>query len=309
MEAKDRNSSQSTQESLFLSDTSVWLDGKPECMAILATHGMSDELVPEQRIDYCILELVFEGERLVCATDWLFGEAKEHELLDGALNIRPVNIPKRPLYRLVLSSQDHDSHFGGRQPEVFSLPQTEYLAPFQFIGTLTTELEGLEWLPFKLHITLPTLNNYGTLYLDYKDPDSPVFMDTSDSELSDFNWKDDVMTTKTVRELRLTLRRQNLISKRTDAWDFGKGSEGHLGIPNWVQFPDIPLCPHSGKTMKFVCEFGFNTAVTDLVDSLPLSNEEMSLHLQKHWQDMMYAVVYLFLEPESRILCVKIQST
>lgn len=31
-------------------------------------------------------------------------------------------------------------------------------------------------------------------------------------------------------------------------------SVGFTGVPNCIQYPDIPTCPKSKKTMKFLCQ-------------------------------------------------------
>ena len=73
--------------------------------------------------------------------------------------------------------------------------------------------------------------------------------------------------------------------------------DGHAGIPNWIQYPDIPLCPKSGKRMRFLAQFHAGVKASR-------SNVEPADEFYRHyfeelnfWGD---GDLFIFFEPSSK---------
>lgn len=295
-----------TSRSLFLNEINVDLDGSPQCMHLLKTHGLADELVPIVVEERSALELIFEGGRLKSARKWRDGYDSEVPVHDGGKAIRLADVPQWPLYRLVRSRNRTGSQIGGRAPTAFVPPEPDHVAPFQYLGTLTPALTGLEWLPIDLHLTAPTLNGYNELYIDYRDPLKPALLDEERSQLGDFDFVDDVLTLDKVRNMKLGFRTVHLRSIATNEWRLDSSTEGHIGIPHWIQFPRVPVCPLSGNPMWFVCEFSFDLFV-DVVSCSTVPVRQFNDQLQDVFASVRYATFYVFLEPDTRIGCIVFQ--
>ena len=283
------------------------LDGSDRCMSNLSAYAVSDEvaqyLLDEERR---VLELVFAGKRLIGARGWMDGESQEIPLPTGSEKIGLQDVPQWPLYQLIESQTPTGSHVGGKPPKGLILPEADCIAPFQYLGTLTEDLAGLEWLPFDLHIVGPVLNGYRQLMLDYRDPMKPKLVNESDSQLGDFDFADEVITIDKIRHMHLEIREIDLVSVAADNWSFDSGIEGHIGIPNWLQPTALPAHPVSGRAMSFVCEFGFNLFVDfTSCSTMPLSDFTGRLH--DVFSSVSYGSLYVFMEPETRMVCLMFQ--
>ena len=293
--------------SVFIRYPDFELDGKLKCMSYLGAYGMSDELAQNLlEEDRSILELEFAGERLIAARDWVSGEPQDVSLPEGSQTIHRDDVPQWPLYQLGKSKEPTGSHVGGKPPKDLVLPQPDCVAPFQYLGTITPDLAGLEWLPFDLHLVGPVLNHYRLLMLDYSDPMNPELINEKESQLREFDFADEVITLEKVRNMRLGIRKINLKSLLSDNWCFNSGVEGHIGIPNWIQDSKLPACPRSGKPMSFVCEFGFG-AFVDFTSCSTLPLADFSRRLDDVFSSVSYGTLYVFLEPETSMVCIMFQ--
>lgn len=83
---------------------------------------------------------------------------------------------------------------------------------------------------------------------------------------------------------------------------------GFSGIPNWIQFSDIPRCPKTQKTMRFLCQVQSNDKITTNKTNIKPVNEWYKKHFESmnFWGD---GDLYVFFEPESKIACYIIQKT
>lgn len=296
-------------KSVFLRYTDIELDGSRQCMSYLSAYGMSDEVAQNLlEEDQWILELVFARERLIAARDWSGGESHDVPLPEGSDSICLEDVPQWPLFQLIKSRTSTGSHVGGKAPEDLILPEPDCIAPFQYLGTITRDLAGLEWLPFDLHLVGPVLNGYRHLILDYRDPMKPKLVNEKESGLDGFAFADDVITLDKVQHMRLGIRKINLASVATDNWCNDSSVEGHIGIPNWIQNAWLPVCPLSGREMSFICEFGFNVFVDfTSCSTMPLADFTGRLHVV--FSSVSYGTLYVFLEPETSMVCIMFQMT
>ena len=84
---------------------------------------------------------------------------------------------------------------------------------------------------------------------------------------------------------------------------------GHTGVPNWIQYPDIPSCPKSGKTMRFLLQL--------TLDGLDIPTKKTNVHPEKEWYKQYFdhmnfwgdGNLFIFFEPESKVACFMIQNT
>lgn len=85
---------------------------------------------------------------------------------------------------------------------------------------------------------------------------------------------------------------------------------GHTAVPNWIQYPDIPTCPKSNKTMKLLCQLTYD-GVDDIKTKLTNVKPEDEWYKQ-YFENMNFwgdGDLYIFFEPESKVMCFIIQHT
>ena len=87
---------------------------------------------------------------------------------------------------------------------------------------------------------------------------------------------------------------------------FGYGL-GFSDVPNWIQDPDIPVCPKSNRIMMFVCQLQ-GDGVTTKHSNVVAHDEWYEQYYNKlnFWGD---GDLYVFFEPTSKVACYIIQNT
>lgn len=300
-----------TRKTIYISNTEVHLDGSLGCMLHLSFYAMDDTVVlGEGGGQYRVLELKFtDAGTLKSAHILSTDESESIGLPKGSKNIKFHDIQRNSLFRLEECSKNTGAHIGGLPPKQLVLPQHSGIAPFQYIGTLSPQLEGLEWLPFDLHLSLPTLNYFGDLSFDYNNPLSPKMLDESDINGLTFTPSDGV-DDEVISNLQVMARKINISSMRVDQWpdESKRSAKGYVGIPKWIQNPVIPICPESKAPMKFVCELS-GRALIDWVDSAPLAFDQVRSMIPLDMFMFPSLVFYVFFAPVSKTVFITHQGT
>ena len=186
---------------------------------------------------------------------------------------------------------------GGDQPTSFKMPESRFMTEFQYLGYVDNSDEILNWLPFNLHLICPIYLDIEKVFLDYSNPlaptlISPVDPETVTSAYEDLN-KDSIVIYEAVK-VKL---------EKVDSIDEFE-CIGTVGQPEWLQGSEIPKCPKSGRSMKFLCTlmtFGdIKTKTTNIVSPYPDFNQ------MTFWGD---GNLYVFLEPTEKTVCYFIQNT
>jgi hypothetical protein len=93
-------------------------------------------------------------------------------------------------------------------------------------------------------------------------------------------------------------------AKEIDCYGYGLGA---AGVPKWIQHPDIPRCPNTNKTMKFLCQLQGKGVTANRTNVTPKDEYYRSYYEELNfWGD---GDLFVFFEPESKIACYFIQNT
>ena len=105
----------------------------------------------------------------------------------------------------------------------------------------------------------------------------------------------------------LTIKSIKKLNKEEEL-DFDYWYAGISGIPFWIQHPDIPKCPKTGNLMRFVCQI--NTLDSVKVNQSNLISKES--YFPQYTKDLRFwgsGTLYVFMEPESKVVGLIIQDT
>mgnify|MGYP001626680375 FL=1 len=100
-------------------------------------------------------------------------------------------------------------------------------------------------LPFDINLICPIFLDIDKVWVDYSNPNQPLVIN-----------KEEIDTTSTAYK---SLKKDSFIKYNTTHFRMDYTEEfpyvfGHAGIPEWIQYPDIPRCPKTKETMKFLCQ-------------------------------------------------------
>ncbi len=278
---------------IFLAGWEVHLNGSQRCENFIATQITNKQTVEKL---YNGIELVFDDNRLVRAYDYKEGKREDRVLQSNEIGLEYKEFEENKILQLV-EDKGGLHQLGGEIPSDFQLPENNCIVPFQYLGFFNNTDENLSWLPFKVHLTCPIYLNIEKVFLDYSNPYKPVLINKTEVERADTSYEE-------------YLNKTSEIIFNEMKFSFFEGKEfteqGNSGIPNWIQYPDIPMCPISGKRMKFLCQLqgGVTTNRTIAVTK----NERSMRYFDElnFWGD---GDLYIFMEPNSKVLCYFIQST
>ena len=216
---------------------------------------------------------------------------------------------QNPINYLVPSKKPTNSYLGEGNQEKFKAPITDAIdLPFQIVGKLSRKDEVFNWLPMEdLYLTYPLYSGIGGyLFLDYSDPLNPVYC-PSDLLIDYVFGKIDRKGVHKFDQTFLSVKSICEIEERIDL-SFEYWHYGMTGVPAWIQHPELPKCPKSGRFMKFVCKIDSREEIkvrdTNLKPTFDFWGE-YSNYL-RFWGS---GSLYVFIEPESKIVGYLIQDT
>ena len=286
------------KKKIYLSGWEVLLNNDMICENFVATH-ITDKKTATQLSVY--IELIFEEGKLIKAHQY-WGEDKEERPIEE--EEIGFSIPKYKRNKIVqfVKNEFGINQLGGELPLDFKMPDNNCVVPFQYLGFIDNKDKQFNWLPFKLHLVCPIFLNFDKVFLDYSNPNYPILINREEIEGLETNEDNLNKETEIVYE---KLR----FNSADDGPYFGQDI-GHIisgGIPCWIQYPDVPVCPKSNKMMKFLCEMGSNEVLVKRSNVVPSKNEYCRSHKFLHfWGD---GNLYVFFEPSSKVACFIIQHT
>ncbi|MFT5770776.1 MAG: hypothetical protein ACI9ZX_000161 [Algoriphagus sp.] len=292
-------SCQSTMtKSVYLVGSEAVFNGDPQSLRFLETQTVAEKVALANSEG---IELVFEKGILVKKYQLMYEEKYELELKQQEIGFKLPFEPKpHPIYVIEKSETTSESYLGGEIPDGFTIPKFNRKPSFQFLGTLSNTTEGLEWLPFDLLLTVPLYGHFDPLFLDYSDPLSPKVINEEHYLSSDY---DDEFVK---HDSDLVYEKAFITTQPSDEIPEFEENIGIAGVPVWIQNPAIPVCPISGRTMKFVCQLNYGLDIP--LKSSSFSTESGGAYIEK----MNFGIdgdLYLFIEPETKVVCVIIQHT
>ena len=261
----------------------------------LRQHAISQ--FAAQQMGYAV-ELIFEDDCLTAALLYEDGDTQELELNPDQRGLPYVAVEPHALYELQ-PVPTAPSYLGGTPPPGVQLPEFDFVAPFQYLGMLARREPAFDWLPFDLHLMAPLYLNFDGLFVDYTDPHAPRVLDEAALAKIDNSFSE-ILRSDTVVEFSKT----PVALERVVAY----GAEfGQVGVPSWIQHPQLPICPKSGKPLRFLVQLGLDAKLKTVRTNVP--SDYRFHHSFEHlnfWGD---GDLYVFFEPESRVAYYLIQHT
>ena len=188
----------------------------------------------------------------------------------------------QPTQRLY-PSETGSIQLNGDIPKTFSIPESEEKYTINYLGNITRET--IKWLPFEtMNLFCPEFV-VGTLFIDYSNPKKPKFINEEVIQKVNFPDKSSPFQIRTYKEVRLSLKDYDL-----------EDSFGRVGKPDWLQHDDTPVSPITNKKMTFLIQLDFDPL------SHPYEYKDESYFNYPPW-------VYFFIEPETKLVAVILQSS
>ena len=287
------NKQSSKTKSVFLAGWEVHLNGDQQCENFIATQITNKETVETL---YSGIEIVFENDKLIRAYNFEEGNRNDRKLKADEIGLEYKEFEENRILQLV-EDKNGLHQLGGEIPNDFQLPENNCVVPFQYLGFINNQDINFSWLPFKVHLTCPIYLNIGNVFLDYSNPNKPTIINREEVEKADTSHDDDLNQNSEIvfNEMEFSF----VIEERFSG-------TGHSGLPNWIQYPDIPMCPKSGKSMKFLCQL--NGGVTAKRTNVEPKDEWYRHYYEElnFWSD---GDLFVFFEPTSKVACYFIQNT
>lgn len=279
----------------YLAGWQVNLDGKEHCLSFIETQ-VTDKQTAEGMYSHIIL--TYDENNFL-----EFAESKDEDGNDQELIIKDDQIKYRDLrINKVFNFQkteNGENWIGGNIPSDFSIPTNNCPGSFQYLGKLSKESIAFGWLPFDLNLICPIYLDLDKIWLDYSEPNSPQILNLDEVNSLSTAY-DDLISDSFIeyKKIRFT-------TKEDIAIGYGIGFSG---IPNWIQSSDIPKCPKTQKTMRFLCQLQSSDEIKTKATNIKPVDEWYVQYFEKlnFWGD---GDLYVFFEPESKIACYMIQNT
>jgi hypothetical protein len=251
---------------------------------------------------YSGMELVFENDVL---TEAIYYEDQQISTREKTLNPQLLGISYPEIsvnkIRRFIANPNGLHQLCGELPDEFQFPDNNAIVPFQYLGFISNEDPNFAWLPFKVHLTFPIYLNAGEVFMDYSNPLKPEIINIDDINREHSSYEQD-------------LNRDSILVFEAMKGDFIEGLSFYdesgngtawTGIPSFFQTPLIPVCPKSGKLMRFLCQL---VGGPKIARSNVVAKEEFYRQYYdklNFWSD---GHLYVFIEPESKVLCYYIRN-
>lgn len=285
---------QENEKRIYLAGWEAEFNGDEDCQKFIETQVIDKKTALTV---WSSIELVFENNKLVKAYDHEEGQKTERKLNESEIGLEYTAIKPHQIYEFN-RVRDSQSYLGGEAPPEFTTPTFTFNAPFQYLGKFSKSDEAFAWLPFDIHLVAPIYLNFDKLYIDYSDPMNPKVIDEKKLSETD-NSYDDLQPDSEIVYEKVYIKGQ----KSNDY----NNSVGHTGVPSWIQYPDIPTCPKSQKTMRFLGQI-----TSDVINTKRTSVQPENEWYRRDFEGMNFwgdGDLYMFFEPESKVICFLIQNT
>jgi len=285
---------QETEKKQYLFGWEVNFDDSKHCQSFIETQITTEKSAKNA---YCYIEMIFNENNFLEEAIKRDEDGNE-ELLSFDLDRIPYkDLRINEIYNFI-EDKNGLNYIGGKIPQDFKIPVNKCPGSFQYLGLISHNSLGFEWLPFDINLISPIYMDMDKVWLDYSSSKEPqiINLDEINSLTTAY---DDLVADSFVAYCKKPF--STVLSSEIE---YGFGA---TGIPNWIQFSDIPRCPKSGKTMRFLCQLQsdiVNTAETNVVNK----DEWYKSYFEKmdFWGG---GDLYVFFEPETKTACYMIQNT
>jgi len=294
----------------YLWGSTLYLEDELAFQAFVQTHRISQETFEKATQEDLIGTKISYSDGKVNEIIEVFEWGEEPvELTEHLKSFSFKAHPENEVRYMIPSTTMTNSYLGGEVPEGFHMPiGIEIPVPFQMIGLFSKRDPAFSWLPFEeLVLVYPLFIGIAShLFLDYSDPMRPICLPLDQPPQETFG----KMDTKGKHIFQKTPFSFQLLEEVEDPFmlSFENWYYGMTGVPNWVQDPEMLRSPKTGKWMKFVGQINgeMNIPVADSnlvseIDSFPNNSQSLNFHGD--------GSLYIFMEPETKIVGFTIQST
>lgn len=279
----------------YLAGREVSLDGKEHFQRFIETQN-TDEFTAEGLYSHIIL--TYDENGLLKFAESKDEDGNREELIIKSQDISFRDVRMNKIFNFD-TSEDGENWLGGKIPSDFIIPENTCPGSFQYLGKLSQTSPAFTWLPFDVHMICPIYLDIDKVWLDYSIPTAPVVLNIEEVN----------SLTTAYDDLKLDsfIEYQKVPFTTSSDEEFGFGI-GFSGIPNWIQFPDIPRCPKTNKTMRFLCQLLSSDDVKTKNTNIQPADDWYNQYFEKmnFWGD---GDLFVFFEPESKIACYMIQNT
>ncbi|MGX9987486.1 hypothetical protein [Soonwooa purpurea] len=200
----------------------------------------------------------------------------------------------------LIRDENGKHQIGGEIPNDFKIPENEFLGNFQYLGFINNEDPLFSWLPFKVNLIHPIYTDEYFVYLDYENTNAPKIIEPKDTSSSTSAFDE---VTKDSRIIFEAVKVKTELKEEIDEYE----SIGLCGEPEWLQEAKIPVCPKSGKQMRFLCQLGsFGKIKSTFSNVIPEDGMEIYFEELNFWCD---GNIYIYIEPTSKTMCYTMQNT
>lgn len=209
---------------------------------------------------------------------------------------------KRNKFIEFIESQKGKHQIGGKKPSNFKYPKNEFLANFQYIGFINRDDDLFKWLPFNLHLICPIYLDIEEVYLDYSIENAPTII--KPQKTSEITSGFDDLTIDSYIEFD-TRKLELVESVEIDDFEC-------IGVAKYpfssLENVHVPICPKSGRKMKFVCQLMTFGRIPTKERNFKSSDEYLDEYYQfmNFWCD---GSLFVFIEPDTKIVCYFIENT
>lgn len=207
--------------------------------------------------------------------------------------------------RRIITNENGNHYFGGIFPDDFVKPDNPTLGPLIYLGQLKCSIDKyFEWTNIpNIHLVCPIHADFDIIYLDYSTPNKPKLIDVKQPQPISTAY-DDLKPTDIIEfeKTPISFEKPKLELVEEESY------LGSSGAPRWVQNEEIPKCPKSGKSMKFLLSIDTNEQVALKYSNVEIKDESMRNYIESFnfWCD---GELFIFIEPETKTIAYFIQNT
>lgn len=289
-------SCQNETKSIYLAGWEAEFNGDQQCQSFIKTQAVNK--LTSKKL-WSSIELVFENNKLTKAFDYDEGKRSPRKLNQNELGLKYTPVEPNQIFEFI-RTENSQSYLGGEKPNNFNIPRTEFIAPFIYFGKLSNQDEPFNWLPFDLNLVSPIYSNLNATFIDYSNPLQPQIINIDELK-------------KAGNSYELELKNDSYLEFKKQHIKYQKINReprrfAHSGIPNWIQYPEIPICPKSKNLMKFVIQINSDSGIEKSKSNI-VGRKEFYQQYFDHlnfWGD---GDIFIFFEPSSKVACYIIQNT
>lgn len=289
--------------SKYLAGWEIDFNNIEELKKILVTQGIDQDGFEYFKHFQTVTELIYDNN-LISKTILHSRFMIEEQRHPGYI-LPDIKWEERKPFHLIKSKKGVHS-MGGQKPKDFIVPKVQTInSSFIFIASIDCKDSNFEWIGLeKLHKCYPIYEGIFEIFFDYSDPLKPTIINPETFEWSWLNVKD-------TRSEKIFFEEQKYISTSNYYYnDIERNPEDYLlcGVPLWYQAPQIPICPITGKVMKFVATINSDPhiKISNEVNLDRLEYKELP-YISDYLNFGSHGNMFVFYEPSSKVLYLNCQ--